>query len=203
MGESFTLTRASLVRLLDRLGYPNPDDPDSPIGPNIRTSYSELLWSMLNPQPLPPIAGPFPEPWRRLAWVLLNPQPLPPRIGPHPEPWRSALLARAVIDNAVAQYRRTEMMTSGAEPEMAAEAARTSVREFVDDYCGNVPPRWPRPWPWPLTADPTPRDPMELLVAGAQFQRASEAVAGTPLQEDFAAAADQLFEIGLRRLEEG
>src|SRR5918912_863399 len=101
MSETLTLTKASLVQLLDAVLYPNPEDPDSPIGPVTRA----LTWVLLNPQPLPPVAGPFPDPWRRLVSVLLNPQPLPPVAGPFPDPWRSAFLARTVIDQAVAQYR--------------------------------------------------------------------------------------------------
>jgi hypothetical protein len=41
---------------------------------------------------------------------------------------------------------------------------------------------------------------LDLLVAGAQFQRAADAAQG-PLQADFSAAADQLFKTGLERME--
>ena len=33
MNETFTLTKALLIRLLDGLLYPNPDDPGSPNNP--------------------------------------------------------------------------------------------------------------------------------------------------------------------------
>src|SRR5215217_4081908 len=90
MNESINVTRAALLRLLDALLYPNPDDPGDPsspwgpygpIGPVVSGLLRDLSWVLLNPQPLPPrdirlaISGLL----RDLSWVLLNPQPLPPR----------------------------------------------------------------------------------------------------------------------------
>src|SRR5215204_2144592 len=63
MNQPINLTRAALVRLLDAVLYPNPDDPgDSsspwgpygPIGPVISGLLRDLSWVLLNPQPLPP-----------------------------------------------------------------------------------------------------------------------------------------------------
>ena len=90
MNEPINFTRAALVRLLDAVLYPNPDDPGDPsspwgpygpIGPVVSGLLRDLSWVLLNPQPLPPrdirlaISGAL----RDLSWVLLNPQPLPPR----------------------------------------------------------------------------------------------------------------------------
>ena len=90
MNESVNVAKAALVKLLDAVLYPNPDDPGDPsspwgpygpIGPVIRWALRDLSWVLLNPQPLPPraislvISGAL----RDLSWVLLNPQPLPPR----------------------------------------------------------------------------------------------------------------------------
>jgi hypothetical protein len=175
MEQSFTFTKASLVKLLDAVLYPNPDDPDSPIGPVTRA----------------------------LTWILLNPQPLPPVAGPHPEPWRSAFLARMVIDQAVAQYRLAEILSTGEQSEKAFEVVRSVIHEFVDDYCGNRPLRWPFPWPLPLRWETVQIGPLDLLTAGAQFQKAADAMADKPLQANFSAAANQLFEAGLRRMESG
>ena len=45
---------------------------------------------------------------------------------------------------------------------------------------------------------------MDLLAAGTQFQKAADSIAdGSPLQEHFSAAADQLIETGMDRLESG
>jgi hypothetical protein len=206
MSGTLTLTKASLIRLLDGVLYPNPDDPGNPHspwgpygpgGPVSRRFERDLSWAFLNPQPLPP----SPDPWQRLLWVLLNPQPLPPVAGPRPEPWRSALMARAVIDQAVAVYRSAEILSTTEQPERAFEGVRAYIHEFVDDYCGTAPRRWPRPSPWPLTSDALSLDPLDLLVAGAQFQKAADAAPDSPLQADFSAAADQLLETGLQRME--
>src|ERR687889_275736 len=64
MKQPINVTRAALVRLLDAVLYPNPDDPGGPSSP----------WGPYGPIG-PVISGLL----RDLSWVLLNPQPLPPR----------------------------------------------------------------------------------------------------------------------------
>src|SRR5215204_1796415 len=63
MNEPVNVTRAALVKLLDAVRYPNPDDsadPSSPWGPYgpiglvIGGALRDLSWVLLNPQPLPP-----------------------------------------------------------------------------------------------------------------------------------------------------
>ena len=63
MNEPINVTRAALLRLLDAVLYPNPDDPGDPsppwgpygpIGPVISGLLRDLSWVLLNPQPLPP-----------------------------------------------------------------------------------------------------------------------------------------------------
>jgi hypothetical protein len=65
MQGTITLSKASFVKLLDGVLYPNPDDPGNPgnpwgpygpIGPVIRWALRDLSWVLLNPQPLPPPA---------------------------------------------------------------------------------------------------------------------------------------------------
>src|SRR5215208_4036258 len=65
MSEPVNVTRAALVKLLDAVLYPNPDDPGDPSPP----------WGPYGP--IGPILGGV---LRDLSWVLLNPQPLPPRV---------------------------------------------------------------------------------------------------------------------------
>ena len=188
MSENITLTKATLVHLLDGVLYPNPDDPGpyGPIGPIIHRALRDLSWVLLNPQPLPPRTEPNPEPWR---------------FEPHPDPWRSAVLARTIIDRVVAQYQFAETLADAMQSEKAIEAVRSQIRGFADDYCGTRPPKWPWPWPGPPKFDPAQLRPMDLLVAGAQFQKAADLQ--NPLQADFSAAADQLFKTGLKRMESG
>src|SRR5262249_55874872 len=87
------------------------------------------------------------------------------------------------------------------QSERLTAAFGLQIREFVDDYCGTRPPRWPRPWPWPPKFDPAQLRPLDLLVAGAQFQKAADSAPSNPLQAEFSAAADRLFETGLKRIE--
>ena len=63
MNEPVNVTRAALVKLLDAVRYPNPDDsadpsfpwgPYGPIGLVIGGALRDLSWVLLNPQPLPP-----------------------------------------------------------------------------------------------------------------------------------------------------
>jgi hypothetical protein len=103
-----------------------------------------------------------------------------------------------VIDQAVAQYRFIE---ASSNTDRAMEATRSCIGEFVDDYCGTRPPRWPWPWPWPPVGDPAQLRFIDLLMAGAQFQKAADSMMENPLQADFSDAADKLIEAGLRRME--
>jgi hypothetical protein len=64
MNQPINVIRVALVRLLDAVLYPNPDDPGDPRSP----------WGPYGPIG-PVISGLL----RDLSWVLLNPQPLPPR----------------------------------------------------------------------------------------------------------------------------
>ncbi len=196
------LSKASLSRLLDALLYPNPEDPDDPwgpLGPISRFDARNLSWAALNPQPLPPVAGPSPDPWRIRAMAGTSFQPA---AGPGPQPWRSALLARTVIDYAVANHRWAEASRNGEQAETAFGAARHAISELVDYYCGTGRPRLPLPWPWPLTTELEPLDPVDMLVAGSQFHKAAAVIQDSPLQSEFAAAADRLFEAGSIRLQE-
>lgn len=206
--NQFTLSRSMLVSLLDALGYPNPDDPGDPNNPwgpygpggPVSSRFREALsWAMLNPQPLPPVNGPSPDPWRSMAASRLT-------AGPQPEPWHSmltALTARMVIDGAVARIRGAENAGMDEQSERVYNSVRASIREFVDDWCGTPPRRWPRPWPWPLTMNGYTPDPVDLIAAGAQFHLAAAAVDEGTLQEEFGAAANRLFETGLGMLSAG
>ena len=191
MDGNLTVTKASLVKLLDGVLYPNPDDAGNPTNP----------WGPYGP--VGPLIGGLQHVF---AMVLLNPQPLPPqselqRSGSVPAPWRSALVAHAVIDQTMAQYRFAEVMGGGEYAEGAIETIRRHIRELVDNYCGTGAHRWPLPWPFPLGLDPAELNPIDLLVAGAQFQNAAESAADGPLHADYSGAADRPLTTGMQRLE--
>lgn len=191
---NFNFRAKSLVRLLDELGYPDPDDADGgwgPIGPVVRG----INWAALNPQPLPP------------RWVIdmlrrFGPQPDPWRVkeGPHPDPWKSALLARLEIDRVVV-LAQTAAVVGG---EQGREVVRRRLAEIVDEWCGTPPkPRWPLPWPFPLRwrNEELKIGPADLVLMGVQFHKTAEALGDSGLAEEFTAAADRLTQTGLERLD--
>ena len=183
------ITKAQLVVLLDGVTGVR-FDPLDPWGPNPGSDD-----------------GPNPFPW----WFSV----MRDRIGrdayfrhvfgggrgfgdPNPQPnfSYSAFLARSVINQAVAQYRFAEVAVNAEQLKKTSAAIGAQTREFVDDWCGTRPPKWP--FPWSSNFDPAKLRPMDLLVAGAQFQKAADFQ--NPLQADFSAAAEQLFEVGLKRM---
>ncbi len=128
-------------------------------------------------------------------WVLLNPQPLPPKGH-----WRSASVAQLTIARALALHEAAEVLASD-----GGERAMGRIQRNVgglDDWCGTRPHPRPYPWPWgPLVRGTEELQPIELIVAGAQFQKAADALEGSALRETFQGAADRLLETGLARLE--
>lgn len=184
MDGSITVTKSALVKLVDGMLYPTQmipvaraicGGPYGSIGPIIRGTLHDF------------------------SWLMLNPQPLPPKItGLMPEPWRSAVVARSIIDQVVAQYRLAEVMCDGEQAERATEALRSQIGEFVDEYCGTGRPRrGPLPSPFPLRVDPAEFHPTAALVAGAHFQKAAGSMGDGPLEGAFSAAADRLLKTGM------
>ena len=184
----------SIARLLDELGYPDPNDADGdwgPIGPVVRG----LTWASLNPQPLPP------------KWIIEllkqfgpSPDPLKGKEGPHPDPWKGALLARVEIDRMVGLARMLEA-TGG---ERGQEGISRQLAGIIDEWCETPPrPRWPLPWPFPFRfrEEDFSIGPVDLVMMGVQFQKAAEALPNSTLAEDFSAAANRLTQTGLERLE--
>ena len=131
--------------------------------------------------------------------LRLNPQPLPPRRG-H---WRAANAARTIIAQVLNLHEVSEALASDGG-EQAVGMIQSKVSEFVDDWCGTGTRPKPFPWPWgPIVRGTEELQPIELIVAGAQFQKAADALEGNAaLQESFEGAADRLLQTGVSRLEE-
>ena len=180
-----SLSKQALIELLERAS----PDPCEPYG----CDPSE-------PPPEGPDVEPLPDPPPREfpRWLRLNPQPLPPKGH-----WRSANAARTIIAQALNLHELTEALASDGG-ERALGVIQHKVSEFVDDWCG-TPPHYPKPFPWPwgpLVRGTEELQPIELIVAGAQFQKAADALEGNALQEIFEGAADRLLQTGVSRLEE-
>ena len=211
MTEFINLSRASFVRLLDTMvkqsieewGVPNPEEVGSPRKPFPNPGDPVLQQALID---LSRILEPHPDPWRtrftvRAAldsifdWVALNPQPYPPRTKPQQKIWRAALIAQAVVNQALLQYRQVQLAADG---EKGLNVIRAFISEFVDDFCGTRP--FPFPGPDPRYFGQEQVQPLGLLVIGAQFQKAADYVKDDGLSSIFTAAADQLFETGLERI---
>ena len=174
-----SLSKQALIELLERAS-PDPCEP-----------YGCDPWEPPNEPPEPPI-------WEFPRSLRLNPQPLPPKGH-----WRATNAARTIIAQALTMHELTEALASDGG-ERTLGVIQRKVSAFVDDWCG-TPSHYPRPFPWPwgpIVRGTEELQPIELIVAGAQFQKAADALEGTALQESFEGAADRLLQTGVSRLEE-
>src|SRR5829696_4213123 len=138
MNQPINVTRAALVRLLDAVFYPNPDDPGDPSSP----------WGPYGPVG-PVISGLL----RDLSWVLLNPQPLPPReigalqklLGRFRRSRVGVLLILVIISLSVLLLRRRSREETVSEPLEADEEA-----VLLEDEEEVVPPGAPTPREEPM-----------------------------------------------------
>src|SRR5215208_4062735 len=138
MNQPINVTRAALVRLLDAVLYPNPDDPGDPSSP----------WGPYGPIG-PVVSGLL----RDLSWVLLNPQPLPPReigalqkiLGRFRRSRVGVLLVLVIISLSVWLLRRRTREEAAPVPlEVDEEAVLLEDEEVV------VPPGAPTPREEPM-----------------------------------------------------
>jgi hypothetical protein len=138
MNQPINVTRAALVRLLDAVLYPNPDDPGDPSSP----------WGPYGPIG-PVVSGLL----RDLSWVLLNPQPLPPReigalqkiLGQVRRSRVGVLVVLVIISLSVWLLRRRSREEAAPVPlEVDEEAVLLEDEEVV------VPPGAPTPREEPM-----------------------------------------------------
>src|SRR5919112_2012879 len=138
MNQPINVTRAALVRLLDAVLYPNPDDPGGPSSP---------WW------PYRPIGPVFSGLLRDLSLALLNPQPLPPReigalqkiLGQVRRSRVGVLLILAIISLSVLLLRRRSREETAPVPLEADEEA-----VLLEDEEVVVPPGAPTPREEPM-----------------------------------------------------
>ena len=176
-----TLSKQALIELLERAS----PDPCEPYG------CGGGMTDPNNPHTPEDAPREFPP------WLRLNPQPLPPKGH-----WRSANAARTIIAQVLTLHELTEALASDGG-ERGLGVIQRKLSEFVDEWCGTRPHPKPFPWPWgPFVSGTEELQPIELIVAGAQFQKAADALEGNALQESFEGAADRLLQTGVSRLEE-
>ena len=184
--QEITIPTSALVRLFDYL--PNPDDPGpvGPAGPIIR----ELDWMLLNPQPLPPREMLTPRLFRHLG----------PEWGPRPEPWLWAVVARAVITEHLDRLTMAGIIIVSGDTEHPVRVLTESLSAFTDEICGTPPHKGPFPGPWGPLLDTDTLHPVNLILAGIQFQKAADSLQSHPLHDAVDQAAERLLREGFDRL---
>lgn len=127
-------------------------------------------------------------------------------FGPFPQPWRVAIATRLLIARTMDLHEAAEAIAGGGE--LAIEAVRGKVGQFIDDFCGTPsrPPRPPRPcpYPWgPILIGDEEVTPAALILAGAELQRAAEVLDDHPLGAIYGHAAGRFIEAGVEQFNGG
>jgi hypothetical protein len=184
--REITIPTAALVKLFDYL--PNPDDaePGGPAGPVMR----RLDWVLRGPQPLPPR--------EQLASQLIR--QLGAEWGPRPEPWLWSTTTRAVISQHLDRFTMAGIIIVSGDNEHPARVINESLSALIDNFCGTPPFKGPFPGPWGPLLDSETLHPVNLIMAGIQFQKAAGAFDGHPLHDALDQAAERLLGEGFNRL---
>ncbi len=153
--------------------------------------------------------GGFPQPW---IWTMLNPQPLPPIAGPLPDPWTRGtsavpgeLIAVLYADAQIHQLSALSALTSLFDDQVAGRAVERGLRLVAeaDELC----PRWPiprTPWPWPVDPPrpPRPDEVMSLtesLAYGARLMEGAAVIGSEALTAAVTDLARKNLERGVAR----
>ena len=67
--------------------------------------------------------------------------------GPFPDPWLMGALSDLL--SAISMKDVARRMPEGDIQQLALRRSETFISEFIDDFCGTGPRRWPWPWPGP------------------------------------------------------
>lgn len=187
------LSKSILIKLIDTLVYssntsgyyPAPDDPgdpDNPWGPY--GPHGPIMDGSMFNYRLQQVNKPQPDPW--YLGLLTQIQ------KPDPTPWKAQRTVTWMIERVASQYKMAELFAGTDQSERMVATVRLQLIEDIDDWCGTRPKKWLFPFP---------RGPLDLLIAGAEFQRMADSFPESPLQNDFAEAADRLVQTGLKLLE--
>lgn len=210
MNTSLTLTLNQLASLIGSFAFPDPDGDDSlvhgPGGPRVRTgvlaeirrvTIAVIEWAerlgeqaMLSAQP--DVQGSKGQAKGSAGATAAKPRSV--KEGPD---------AGGPTDDDCGP-QPTDAKGKG-PPGSARVIIERPINDFVSDFTHGRPVRLPVPAspdanPWKLSVGQEGRHGLGLLVAAAQFQFAVEATKLDGLSRIFQAAANSLFEHGLRRL---
>ena len=182
--REITMATSALAELISN--YFDADHPKPNWDSTVR--LRDLAW--LNPQLLPPAGGP------EIGAVL----PRGTTWGPQPEPWAWAQLTQATISHHVNLLELVGIIIVGGDAERAVSNISESLLAFTDGPCGTGPHKPHFPGPWGPVLDAEVLHPVNLVVAGVQFQRAADALGESPIHDTLEECADRLITAGLDRL---
>lgn len=210
-------------------GYPDPENPlkPGPWDPVIRRALERMRVFGPHPEPWRSAFGPLPDPWHLASEIIswqsesnrtraifelfaagrpeiwdvignpislagLNPQPLPPRAA------FIAAFAEEVIDRALLMQEIADALPRQGE-QQGIIIVSGYLNRFVDDLCPE-PIKIKIPFPKPKRDEVERLSALELLTAGATFERNAVSVASEGLQQELRGAGAKLFETGVARM---
>ena len=145
--------------------------------------------------------------WGRWDWVLLNPQPLPPREvfppregfppGPRPRYW--TLLTRAVISRHLDRLEQAGIIIVGGDVDHVLRRVAADLESFAARLLDGTPPDVSPDSLWQPAFVAGALHPVDLVLAGLQFQHAADALSEHPLHGVLESSASQLVDVGLER----
>ncbi|MEP7075107.1 MAG: hypothetical protein ABI878_04790 [Acidobacteriota bacterium] len=223
-GETVNISREQLAVLVSNMfggaaGNPNPDEPlkPGPWDPVIRKVAKQVFGP--HPEPWQLAFGSQPEPWRseshitriileaiaarhpeifdvigggRFTDAELNPQPLPPRAV------FLAAFAEEAIDRVLLMQEVADAVNqTGEQQGIIIVGGRLSM--LVDELCGNN-FKVKIPFPRPKHDEGELLSGLELLAAGAVFERNAATIAHEGLRQELRNAGAKLIETGIARM---
>jgi hypothetical protein len=112
--------------------------------------------------------------------------------------WASA--TRAVITAHLDRFTMAGIIIVSGDTEHPVRVITESLSTFIDELCGTPPHKGPFPGPWGPLLDSDTLHPVNLVIAGIQFQKAAVALDGHPLRGALDNAAERLLGEGFNRL---
>lgn len=145
--------------------------------------------------------------WGRWDWVLLNPQPLPPRevfppregFAPGPPPRYWTHLTRAVIARHLDRIEQAGIIIVSGDLDHVLRRVAHDLESFTARLLDGTPPNISPEGLWQPESDAGAPHPVDLVLAGLQFQHAADALPEHPLHHVLEGSASQLVDVGLAR----
>lgn len=121
-------------------------------------------------------------------------------MGSPPGTWVWASTTRAVITAHLDRFTMAGIIIVSGDTEHPVQVITKSLSTVVDELCGTPPHKGPFPALWGPLLDTGTLHPVNLVIAGIQFQKAADALQDHPLHDALDQAAERLLGEGFNRL---